>query len=674
MRLRVSAVLFTTAALAATATAQATPVTGDDLLERLTDPVAATAPLPTGARVIQRSSHEREGGNRDWGVWSGTRPQTYVRREQGGYVLLDETRPGCLSRMWFTAGVLGDMGDVGHLQLFFDGEQAPRVDVAPTDFFAGRVPGFPLPLVGDTKSSSGGFYSYIPFCFARGLKVRVTKVPASEQLWYQLTATVFPHGTPVTTYTPKGFVHLDEAASRFAHRDTTDGIAEPAQQRQLSPGTRFTVLQRDNGPASVRRLNLTVTPFLPDTLASLRLLITTDGATAPQIDVPLGALMGDGLSIRPIRSLAFGMDPVAGTGYLSLPIPYAHTIHAEVVANTSANVKAQAYLGEALPCGGTLHGHRFVQTPPKGLDYTVLAAPGSGRFAAWVLDLTGPPTSGAALLQFFLEGDERVRVDGSLSPSIYGTGTEDAFNSGFYYARGPLSTATHGAGLPLTNPDLTQTRSQYRVFGADGALWERGIYFGMEHGGGDEIVLETTASTAWWYERPRALTQTDSLQPSSGVSKRKHGLRGRYEARTLSAYFEGERDGNTADTSDPALGGTTYPAPDPSTSRESLTKTGISFTHPVSFVLRIKRRNCGVVVRRLLDQGTQTSVAVDVDGRRVGPWNTTEANPTKRWLQDDFELSARFTRNKSRIRVRLTPARGTTATLFSAAALTRRCS
>jgi hypothetical protein len=40
------------------APACAASVTGDDLLARLTDPVAATAPLPDGARVVQRSSHE----------------------------------------------------------------------------------------------------------------------------------------------------------------------------------------------------------------------------------------------------------------------------------------------------------------------------------------------------------------------------------------------------------------------------------------------------------------------------------------------------------------------------------------------------------------------------------------------------------------------------------------
>jgi hypothetical protein len=33
----------------------------------------------------------------------------------------------------------------------------------------------------------------------------------------------------------------------------------------------------------------------------------------------------------------------------------------------------------------------------------------------------------------FLEGDERVFVDGQESPHIYGTGTEDFYESGWYF-------------------------------------------------------------------------------------------------------------------------------------------------------------------------------------------------------------------------------------------------
>jgi hypothetical protein len=313
-----------------------------------------------------------------------------------------------------------------------------------------------------------------------------------------------------------------------------------------------------------------------------------------------------------------------------------------------------------------------VEHTRRGFDFTALETGGSGHLAAWVLDLTGAGAgSGVGPLQFMLEGDERVTVDGSPSPSIYGTGTEDAFNSGFYYNRGPLSRATHGAGLFLTTADGSPARSQYRVFGADGYRWEDGIRFAVEHGGGDESEGGTTASTAWWYAGERRLRPTDELRPGNRRSAKQHRLRGRVAERVLTAYFEGDRDGDTADTSEVLSGGTAYPAPPAAKSPESVTRAGVAFARPVSFRLAVGRGNCGVVLRRLLDAETQTTVTVSVDGRRVGPWPVTEANPAKRWLTDDFALAARYTRGKRHIRVRLSPMNGMTATAFRIQVLSR---
>src|SRR3954451_12843131 len=178
------------------------------LLARLTDPVAALAPLDPGVRVVQASSHDLRGGNADGGTYDGAasatgQPRTYVRHEDGGYVLLDIRRPGCLVREWMTAiggSGSGDLAPYGRLQLFFDGEKTPRLDEPVTDFFAGRDPRFPQPLVGDHASSSGGNYSYVPFCFARSLKLRVTSIPGDGFGWWQSTLLLAGAGTPVETF------------------------------------------------------------------------------------------------------------------------------------------------------------------------------------------------------------------------------------------------------------------------------------------------------------------------------------------------------------------------------------------------------------------------------------------------------------------------------------------
>jgi hypothetical protein len=565
---------------------------------------------------------------------------------------------------------VANIGNIGRIQLFFDGEAEPRVDVPAAEFFAGSSPGFPQPLVGDANSSSGGHFSYVPFCFARSLKMRVTAIPDDENLWYQLTELVLPHGTPVRTYEAGDLAAGEGAAALIA------AGAPPAQEpqvveQQLGAGDRLPLLERGGG-GSIRFLRFSVTPFTAETLAGLELRVTADGTSEAQIAVPLGALFGDGLSTRAIRSTAFGMDPLAGSGYFALPIPYGSGVSAELRASTAANVRAEIWVGEALPHAGVLHGQRHVEHSRRGSDFTALAASGSGRLATWVLDLIGAPGSDMGVLQYFLEGDERVHLDGSPSPSIYGTGTEDAFNSGFYYSRGPLSLPTHGAGLPISRGDTRGARSQYRVFGGDGFLWEDGIRFGMEHGGGDELDDEITASTTFWYAGAARLRKADELQPADARSAAAHRLRGKIERRSLTAYFEGERDGNGPDSSYPITGGQEYPAPPPENSPEAVTAGGIEFGGSVSFELKTGRGNCGVILRRQLDALTPSWVDVSVDGRKVGPWVIAEANPSKRWLADDFHLPARHTAGKRRVRVTLTPAAGTTGTAFRLEALARR--
>ena len=39
-------------------------------------------------------------------------------------------------------------------------------------------------------------------------------------------------------------------------------------------------------------------------------------------------------------------------------------------------------------------------------------------------------------LRDYLEGDERIFIDGKLTPELYGTGTEDFYESGWYFRGG----------------------------------------------------------------------------------------------------------------------------------------------------------------------------------------------------------------------------------------------
>ena len=64
-------------------------------------------------------------------------------------------------------------------------------------------------------------------------------------------------------------------------------------------------------------------------------------------------------------------------------------------------------------------------------DFGWLKAEGHGHFAGVLL-----MTEGKAKLPYWLEGDDRFRIDGRLA--IHGTGSEDYFNCGWYALPGRL--------------------------------------------------------------------------------------------------------------------------------------------------------------------------------------------------------------------------------------------
>ena len=53
---------------------------------------------------------------------------------------------------------------------------------------------------------------------------------------------------------------------------------------------------------------------------------------------------------------------------------------------------------------------------------------------------------------WMLEGDEVAWVDGELTPSIHGTGTEDYFSGAWYFKNGPFHLPFHGAPMLELRP------------------------------------------------------------------------------------------------------------------------------------------------------------------------------------------------------------------------------
>jgi hypothetical protein len=251
----------------------------------------------------------------------------------------------------------------------------------------------------------------------------------------------------------------------------------------------------------------------------------------------------------------------------------------------------------------------------------------------------GTGTSGGG--RDYLEGDERVYTDGSLSPQMLGTGTEDFYQGGWYFRNHEFNDPLNGHPDEFldSNGCPAWCDTAYRVMLTDSVDYDNSLRFGMQHGYTDDVPA-TYSTTAFLYTQPTStLHRTDSIQVTDPGSDSAHNYSG--GAATDSALYS------------------QYEGADDSTPVQATTR---STSAPLSFSMAIDAANGGVLLRRTSDQdkGYQ-SAAVSVDGTPVGTWLEPRSNPDSRWLSDTFAIPASVSAGKSAITITITPSAGSPA-------------
>lgn len=609
--------------------------------------------LDARAQALGSSSHAQNGGNFDF---SGL-----VRRDaEGRYVLMEATGPGVVTRLWMTGPVTQGNGNpavFGRIQFFIDGEVTPRIDVPASELFGGGLPAFPAPLCNDYRISSGGDHCDVRVPFARSVKV-VTTGPSA---YYDVGYETYPRGADIESYEADDRAmlrSLDQAAAVW-QRAGADPRILPAGRRHAGttrvPADGAARLLRIRGSGAIRAIRIALDRYDDATLRAVRLQARWDGSAKTAVNAPLSELFLTGAGERePATGLLAGYSPERHEGYLYFPMPFRRSAALRLVNPTGAPVTARWSVQQTTRRYGSVgHGtgwfHATFNHDPAtdlGRDYTMLAARGAGQVVGVSFTERGDYP---AELPTFLEGDERVYIDGSRTPAIYGTGTEDFF-SGAYYYTSMFALPDHGAtALEQLGPNLAQA-AQYRLMLADPWEFRDGIRLGIEHGGGDG--QQTAArSVVFWYGTGR-----DRLRRTASVDVSGRGYEGAGSPVTMTSFFEGDRDGNISAPPDYIVPGAQPPPAGTDPQGESVTATGR--LHPVGtrirFTVRLDPSNRGVVLRRLLDQGVfGQRAAVRVDGRPAGTWFTPGSNEIKRWAESDFALPEKLTRGKSQVRIEL---------------------
>jgi len=386
-----------------------------------------------------------------------------------------------------------------------------------------------------------------------------------------------------------------------------------------------------------------------DVLQHARLRISFDGQRT--VDAPLGQFFGAGLGLYQVQALMHSIDVKNKTLTSWWPMPFRDRATVELYngsnqtitdAGSGVTSSRDSAAARALSRSGNDGYFRATSnggpTTP-GSDHVFLQTGGQGKFVGVTHSMTGPASRG------YLEGDERVNVDGAKTPQIHGTGTEDFYQGGWYFDRGTFTDPVMGepvhqsgiAGCP-SGMDCTGT---YRSMLTDAVPFSSSLTFGIEHGGMDDVQADYS-STAYWYGRDADAQQTsDSLDVGNPASEQAHGYRSPSPgtATPLTSTYEGN-DG----------------APQPVTHQVRATNA------PVTFQLTLNKHNQGAMLRRMSDQASSYQAAdVSVDGQPAGTWLEPLGNGEHRWLDDTFQLGSALTAGKKTITVQLTPVAGSPA-------------
>jgi len=287
--------------------------------------------------------------------------------------------------------------------------------------------------------------------------------------------------------------------SRIAHYSSYDRKVRNDDFVRLAPGETATLVDH-RGPGVVRRWWITIAPR-NDRAIQRQLIVRCwwDDEAEPSVEVPVSDFFGVGFGEwHDYVSLPLNMTSGGYNSYWPMPFKRRARITVEnrskvVIDRLYYNLDVETF--DRPPADDALYFHAQFRraTTERGRPVTLLETEGRGHYVGTLLSMQA--RYGRSL--WYLEGNERVFVDGDTMPSVLGTGTEDYFSSGWYFDTGPYSAPYHGVTIKDT---LTSRISTYRWHIEDPIPFRQRLRFTIEHGGTNDVPGADYTSVAFWYQ------------------------------------------------------------------------------------------------------------------------------------------------------------------------------
>ena len=317
--------------------------------------------------------------------------------------------------------------------------------------------------------------------------------------------------------------------SKLIQISSHDGTGGNADFITIADGKTATLAEME-GPGVIVQIWVTIASKDPYFLRRILLRMYWDGEENPSVEVPIGDFFGTGFQYKQYVTPFVGMS--SGGYYSYWPMPFQRSARIEVVNQTGQEINAFYYhidyqkLSQPLePSVAYFHCNwrRDIRTQSKE-NYTILEAAGEGQVVG--VNMSMQSYDGGLA---YLEGDEMVYVDGEKEPSLYGTGTEDYFTSGWYFNRGEFAAPYHGL---ILKDDTLGRIAAYRFHILDAIPFKKSVLFTIEHGHGNEEIADYS-STAYWYQEEPHKKFAQMLPPGLRIPLRVTVPNGAIEAESL---------------------------------------------------------------------------------------------------------------------------------------------
>jgi hypothetical protein len=238
------------------------------------------------------------------------------------------------------------------------------------------------------------------------------------------------------------------------------------------------------------------------------------------VEAPVGDFFASGPGVNPFASLPFSAE-ADGTMTCRFVMPFEKSVRLEIVnfTPTPARLEGSVLLGpwqwdeRSLYFRAKWRADHDLLAGGAPLDLPYLVVIGKGLLvgcAAMIMNPSGVPTAAG---NWWGEGDEKFLVDGELTPSTFGTGSEDFFN--YSWSRPDLFAHPY-CGQPLdSGPDTSGYISNHRFQVMDAIPFARSLAALLELSAHNRTPGLSYARIAYHYARPGAIRSRRRAGPPS---------------------------------------------------------------------------------------------------------------------------------------------------------------